>query len=93
MCVGRRIKATIDTRVTGYIKHALAFGNHRDTRLSSYLRLSWGTNRAAKSSATIRDVTKLVELPVASVSRLLNGHGKVHADTRKRVLKAMDTLG
>ena len=47
----------------------------------------------AKSSATIRDVAKLAELSVASVSRVLNGHGNVHAETRKRVLSAMDTLG
>ncbi|MXP27676.1 LacI family DNA-binding transcriptional regulator [Porphyrobacter algicida] len=75
------------------MKKAGACGNDPDTQLSSYFHLSWSTNRVANSSATIRDVAKLAELSVASVSRVLNGHGNVHADTRKRVLKAMDTLG
>lgn len=47
----------------------------------------------ANAPPTIRDVARLAGLSVASVSRVLNEHGNVHADTRKKVLSAMDELG
>jgi LacI family transcriptional regulator len=42
--------------------------------------------------ATIRDVAKEAEVSVATVSRVLNETGYVHADTRKRVTEAMKHL-
>lgn len=47
----------------------------------------------AKGPATIRDVARVAELSVASVSRVLNGHDNVHPDTRQKVLDAMQALG
>ncbi len=47
----------------------------------------------AKAPATIRDVARVAELSVASVSRVLNGHNNVHPDTRQKVLNAMEALG
>ncbi|MBB4153562.1 LacI family transcriptional regulator [Sphingomonas jinjuensis] len=45
------------------------------------------------ASATIRDVARVAEVSVASVSRALNGHSSVHPDTRARVVAAAKTLG
>ena len=47
----------------------------------------------SKLPATIRDVARVSELSVASVSRVLNGHNNVHPDTRQKVLDAMQALG
>ncbi|MEQ1687117.1 MAG: LacI family DNA-binding transcriptional regulator [Sphingopyxis sp.] len=46
-----------------------------------------------QSPATIRDVARVAELSVASVSRVLNGHSNVQPDTRERVLSAVSDLG
>ncbi len=43
--------------------------------------------------ATIRDVARVSNLSVASVSRALNGHVNVHPDTRARVVAAATKLG
>jgi LacI family transcriptional regulator len=45
------------------------------------------------SEATIRDVARLAEVSVASVSRVLNGVGNVSEPTRDRVQQAIDHLG
>ncbi|MDF2495470.1 LacI family DNA-binding transcriptional regulator [Sphingomonas sp.] len=45
------------------------------------------------AGATIRDVARLAEVSVASVSRALNGLANVHPDTRARVLAAAKELG
>ena len=46
-----------------------------------------------QASATVRDVARVAEVSVASVSRALNGHSSVHPDMRARVLAAAKTLG
>lgn len=43
-------------------------------------------------AATIRDVARVANLSVASVSRALNGHDNVTPATRERVMKAAATL-
>ena len=45
------------------------------------------------SEATIRDVARLAEVSVASVSRVLNGIGNVSEPTRGRVQQAINDLG
>ena len=42
---------------------------------------------------TIRDVARLASVSTATVSNVLNGSRNVAADTRERVLKAVDALG
>ncbi|MED4727608.1 LacI family DNA-binding transcriptional regulator [Aneurinibacillus migulanus] len=42
--------------------------------------------------ATIRDVSKLAGVSVATVSRVLNRSGYVHEETERKVLKAIKTL-
>src|SRR5699024_11525076 len=42
--------------------------------------------------ATIRDVAKLANVSVATVSRVLNNKGYVNADTKKRVNQAIEQL-
>jgi LacI family transcriptional regulator len=44
-------------------------------------------------SATIRDVARLASVSVATVSNVLNSTRSVAAETRERVLKAVDALG
>ncbi|MGY4688884.1 LacI family DNA-binding transcriptional regulator [Salibacterium sp. K-3] len=41
---------------------------------------------------TIKDVAKYAEVSVATVSRVLNNHGYVNEDTKKRVMQAMEEL-
>jgi LacI family transcriptional regulator len=47
----------------------------------------------AAARATIRDVARLAEVSIGTVSRTLNGRSGVHPDTRRRVLAAVETLG
>jgi LacI family transcriptional regulator len=47
----------------------------------------------AADSATIRDVARLASVSVATVSNVLNSTRSVAAETRERVLKAVDALG
>lgn len=42
--------------------------------------------------ATIKDVSKLAGVSVATVSRVLNQNGYVHEDTEKKVLNAIKEL-
>ena len=42
---------------------------------------------------TIYDVARIAGLSIASVSRVLNGQGNPRADTRQRVLQAVEALG
>ncbi len=42
--------------------------------------------------ATIRDVAKLANVSVATVSRVINNKGYVNADTKKRVNQAIEQL-
>jgi LacI family transcriptional regulator len=42
---------------------------------------------------TIYDVARIAGLSIASVSRVLNGQGNPRADTRQRVLRAVEELG
>src|SRR5215469_4185579 len=42
---------------------------------------------------TIYDVARIAGLSIASVSRVLNGQGNPRADTRQRVLEAVEDLG
>ena len=42
---------------------------------------------------TIYDVARIAGLSIASVSRVLNGQGNPRADTRQRVLDAVEELG
>ncbi|MCA0984261.1 LacI family transcriptional regulator [Halobacillus yeomjeoni] len=42
--------------------------------------------------ATIKDVARLAEVSVATVSRVLNGNGYVHKETKDRVAKAIQQL-
>jgi len=46
-----------------------------------------------KKKATIRDVAKLANVSVATVSRILNDKPDVSEETRRKVLKAIDELG
>jgi LacI family transcriptional regulator len=48
--------------------------------------------RGEKTLTTIRDVSKLAGVSVATVSRVLNRNGYVHEDTAKKVLKAIKVL-
>src|SRR6266480_6840758 len=41
---------------------------------------------------TIRDVASKAEVSIATVSRVVNGNRPVHAEIRKRVLKAVEEL-
>ena len=45
------------------------------------------------AGVTIRDVARLAQVSVASVSRALNGLANVHPDTRERVVSAANELG
>jgi LacI family transcriptional regulator len=45
------------------------------------------------TEATIRDVARLAQLSVASVSRALNGHKSVRPETRARIVAVADELG
>ena len=47
----------------------------------------------SSSRPTIRDVASLAEVSVSTVSRVMNHYEFVDAETRKRVLAAMETLG
>jgi LacI family transcriptional regulator len=42
--------------------------------------------------ASIKDVARKARVSIASVSRVMNGHGNVSEETRKRVLAAVQTL-
>ncbi|ARI75632.1 LacI family DNA-binding transcriptional regulator [Halobacillus mangrovi] len=42
--------------------------------------------------ATIKDVARLAEVSTATVSRVLNGNGYVHLETKERVAKAIQQL-
>lgn len=44
------------------------------------------------SSVTIQDVADLAKVSIKTVSRVLNNEPAVHADTRSRILKAMEQL-
>jgi LacI family transcriptional regulator len=46
----------------------------------------------AKGSVTIRDVARKASVSVATVSRVLNGKGPVHADTERRIREAARRL-
>jgi LacI family transcriptional regulator len=46
-----------------------------------------------KKKATIRDVAKLANVSVATVSRILNNKPDVSEETRQKVLEAIDELG
>lgn len=46
----------------------------------------------SRPTATIRDVAKVAGLSVASVSRVLNGHATVTAETRDKIVAAMRDL-
>lgn len=46
-----------------------------------------------KMTATIRDVARVAQVSVASVSRALNGAASVNPDTRARIVAAAATLG
>jgi len=46
-----------------------------------------------KKSPTIYDVAKLSGVSISTISRVLNATDKVNAETRKRVMKAIDELG
>src|SRR3954467_4454557 len=48
--------------------------------------------RPAGSPARIADVAALAGVGVATVSRVLNGHGGVRPSTRERVVEAIDAL-
>ena len=45
-----------------------------------------------KQPSTIKDVAKLAQCGVATVSRVLNNTGPASAETRERVLDAVETL-
>ena len=45
-----------------------------------------------EASATVRDVARVAEVSVASVSRALNGHDNIAAPTRERVMQAVARL-
>ena len=44
-------------------------------------------------SATIKDVAKLAEVSISTVSRVINDSKPVRPEARRRVLKAIDDLG
>ncbi|HVH64048.1 MAG TPA: LacI family DNA-binding transcriptional regulator [Candidatus Dormibacteraeota bacterium] len=46
-----------------------------------------------KGTLTIYDVASQAGVSIASVSRVLNGHGSPRANTRERVLRAVEELG
>lgn len=47
---------------------------------------------AGRHRATIRDVAREAGVSVASVSRVINGHGNVREDTRQKILAAIRSL-
>ena len=48
---------------------------------------------AMKKNATIRDVAKMANVSVATVSRILNNKPDVSGETRQKVLDVIDELG
>ena len=49
--------------------------------------------KQSKASPTIYDVAEMASVSIATVSRVLNASELVKEETRKKVLKAIDTLG
>jgi LacI family transcriptional regulator len=60
---------------------------------SAFMALIWTTMSTPKKSPTIYDVAKLSGVSIATISRVLNAPSMVKAETRKRVLHAIDDLG
>jgi LacI family transcriptional regulator len=58
---------------------------HPETETTSHDRVG--------ARATIRDVARLANVSIGTVSRALNGRSGVHPDTRTRVLAAVEALG
>jgi DNA-binding LacI/PurR family transcriptional regulator len=48
---------------------------------------------AMAMASTIRDVARLAGVSTATVSRVVNGHGAIRAETAQRVQAAIETLG
>lgn len=75
-----------------------AFSETGSTGLANDFQAVFCTERArlrvseANGSATIRDVSRLARVSMSTVSRVLNGNVPVAADTRERVLKAVEQL-
>jgi LacI family transcriptional regulator len=50
-------------------------------------------NRNVKTPPTVRDIARVAEVAVGSVSRALNGHADLNPDLRERILNAARELG